>query len=77
MIQFDLTNFQCPQLFVQFKYQLKKALEGNYQVTFKLSPDADAADIESYLDIKQIRYQIQNSQYQSNLVIFAEQSHSV
>ena len=29
MIKYDLTNYQCPQLFVQFKYQLKRLVNPN------------------------------------------------
>ena len=73
MIKFDLTQFRCPQLFVQFKYQLKLALSDNGHkhdsLVFKILLESDIKDIEKYLKLHNFHYQIQNSSHFNELII--------
>jgi len=73
MIKFDLTQFQCPQLFVQFKYQLKLVLSDKAQnqdsLVFKVLAESDIKDIERYLKLQNFHYQIQNGSRFNELII--------
>jgi len=71
----DLTQYQCPQLFVQFKYQLKLALKTNEQkdcddsITFLILEDSDINDMERYLQLYQFEYEIKTNLNNKALVI--------
>ncbi|PAJ75699.1 hypothetical protein CJF42_04000 [Pseudoalteromonas sp. NBT06-2] len=75
MVKYDLTHYQCPQFFVQFKYQLKLALINKEQekgldtITFLILSNSDIKDIERYLIFHKFKYQIQNCDSNNELII--------
>jgi len=75
MVKFDLTHYQCPQLFVQFRYQLKIALQENKQngntveIVYLVSVDSDINDIERYLKFHQYTYQIVSKADKNELIV--------
>ncbi len=52
---YDLTQYQCPQLFVQFKYNLKMHQESE-SVKFQFSESAQLNDVFRYLENHHIQY---------------------
>jgi hypothetical protein len=48
-IEVNLSLYQCPQLFVQFKWQLKKAEQANSNIHFFYLKEQDIGDIVRYL----------------------------
>ncbi|MFC3032396.1 hypothetical protein ACFOEE_07695 [Pseudoalteromonas fenneropenaei] len=52
----DLTQMQCPQLFVQFKWALKQAASQSEPVQFKLLKTQQTADIFRYLNQQQVEF---------------------
>jgi len=75
MAKFDLTQYQCPQLFVQFRYQLKIALHestknGNTRaIEYLMSVESDISDIERYLKSHQYSYQIESLKDKNKLIV--------
>jgi len=75
MAKFDLTQYQCPQLFVQFRYQLKIALQestknGNTRaIEYLMSVESDISDIERYLKSHQYSYQIESLKDKNKLIV--------
>ena len=59
MVECDLSVFVCPQLFVQFKFNLKKMAQNNQSGMFKIAVDGDIADIERYLTHHHYYYRIE------------------
>lgn len=55
-LKIDLTEYQCPQLFVQFKFQLKQAEKQKQSVCFIYDSKQLIDDILVFLENKQFRY---------------------
>lgn len=55
-LKIDLTEYQCPQLFVQFKFQLKQAEKQQQSVCFIYDSKQLIDDILVFLENKQFRY---------------------
>lgn len=58
---YDLTQFVCPQLFVQFKYILKRH-KTNEALVFLFAENAQVSDVLRYLDNHQLEYSFQENQ---------------
>lgn len=56
MIEVDLSQFKCPQFFVQFRWQLKQAQQKNSAVCFTYNKNQDISDILAYLNNKQLQH---------------------
>ena len=75
MAKFDLTQYQCPQLFVQFKYQLKLSMidieqnNNSRVVEYSISVESDIKDIERYLNSHQYSYQIVSLADNNELIV--------
>lgn len=76
MVECDLSEFVCPQLFVQFKFNLKKMVQNNQSGMFKIARDADIADIERYLAHHHLYYRIEQ-RLPFKCVFVLEQANSV
>ncbi|WP_155946280.1 hypothetical protein [Pseudoalteromonas rubra] len=57
VIECDLRPFQCPQLFVQFKWQLKEAKIKAKAVRFFYTKEQDLRDVMRYLDNQDMVFQ--------------------
>lgn len=55
-LKIDLSNFQCPQLFVQFKFQLKQAKKQQQSVCFIYDSKQLIDDILVFLENKKFCY---------------------
>lgn len=55
-LKIDLTEYRCPQLFVQFKFQLKHAEKKRQPVCFIYEKKQLIEDILAFLDNKQFVY---------------------
>lgn len=58
---YDLTQFVCPQLFVQFKYILKRH-KTNEALVFLFSDNAQINDVLRYLENHQFQYSFKENQ---------------
>ncbi|CAM4154870.1 hypothetical protein BIW53_12650 [Pseudoalteromonas byunsanensis] len=56
LIKVDLSTYQCPQLFVQFKWHLRQAQQSDSKVQFYYHQEQDISDIVRYLDQHQYLY---------------------
>ncbi|SFC65254.1 hypothetical protein [Pseudoalteromonas denitrificans] len=57
MIKFDLTPYQCPQLFVQFKYQLKRVIAKNNQqltLTGEMTQEDELCHVITFLHLQEV-----------------------
>ncbi|MCG7563352.1 MULTISPECIES: hypothetical protein [Pseudoalteromonas] len=57
VIECDLRPFQCPQLFVQFKWQLKQAKTKAKAVRFFYTKEQDLRDVMRYLNNQDMVFQ--------------------
>ncbi len=57
MIEYDLRPLRCPQLFVQFKWQLKQAKLKADAVRFFYTKEQDLRDVMRYLDSQDMVFQ--------------------
>lgn len=68
IMQNDLSSFNCPQLFVQFKWRLKN-LECGQVLGFSFSKEQEIEDVVRYLDQSSYRYQILDSEDQICILV--------
>ncbi len=63
MLRYDLQQYKCPQLFIQFKLGLREALSNHQRVAFQLPVNEPIQDIERYLNKYHFQYQLKQSHY--------------
>ncbi|OHU86593.1 hypothetical protein BET10_18875 [Pseudoalteromonas amylolytica] len=56
LVKVDLSAYQCPQLFVQFKWHLRQAQQTDSIVQFYYHQEQDINDIVRYLKQHQYLY---------------------
>ena len=56
MLDIDLSQFQCPQLFVQFKWHLLQAKKNRVSVRFYYADEQDIRDVLQYLTVHDYCY---------------------
>ncbi|MFY8275458.1 hypothetical protein AAEU32_15150 [Pseudoalteromonas sp. SSDWG2] len=73
----DLTQYQCPELFVRFKLQLVAALGRDKAVQFIIRDEdkASISDIQRYLNNKHIPFSV--TKVKEQLIISVETKASV
>ncbi|KZN31701.1 hypothetical protein N474_02220 [Pseudoalteromonas luteoviolacea CPMOR-2] len=55
----DLRGYDCPQLFVQFKWQLKSKCDHACVIRFSYDEDQDINDILKYLASHKIQFSVE------------------
>lgn len=63
MLKYDLQQYKCPQLFIQFKLGLREALSNQQKIMFQLPTNESTQDIERYLNKYHFQYQLEQSHY--------------
>ncbi|WP_404339342.1 sulfurtransferase TusA family protein [Pseudoalteromonas mariniglutinosa] len=58
MLVCDLREYQCPQLFVQFKVGLNKALLTKQSIKFMINNKQSIRDIQRFLEKHQYHFEI-------------------
>jgi len=64
----DLSLFDCPQLFVQFKWLLKDLNLGK-TVAFRFNAGQDLKDVLRYLEMKRLQYKRIDSNNSITIVV--------
>lgn len=63
MLEYNLQQYKCPQLFIQFKLGLREALSNQQGVFFQLPVNQSTHDIERYLKKYHFQYQLEQQHH--------------
>lgn len=63
VLEYNLQQYKCPQLFIQFKLGLREALTSQQGIVFQLPTDQSTHDIERYLKKYYFQYQLKQQHH--------------